>query len=111
MNTLEMVASDGLTIANRNMIKIKRVPDLLVFTTLSPIIVRREFGAASFGAVYGIASCLIQLATGLGPSFYGLLHDAFAGYRVPLLLAAAVDLVAAAVVVTAGRPQTAMERL
>ena len=37
MNTLEMVASDGLTIAKRNMIKIKRVPDLLVFTTLSPI--------------------------------------------------------------------------
>lgn len=37
MNTLEMVASDGLTIAKRNMIKIKRVPDLIVFTTLSPI--------------------------------------------------------------------------
>ena len=37
MNTLEIVASDGLTIAKRNMIKIKRVPDLLVFTTLSPI--------------------------------------------------------------------------
>jgi cyanate permease len=71
-------------------------------TTLSPIIVRREFGAASFGAVYGIASCLIQLATGLGPSFYGLLHDAFGGYRVPLLLAAAADLIAAAVVVTGG---------
>jgi MFS family permease len=75
-------------------------------TTLSPIIVRREFGAASFGAVYGIASCLIQLATGLGPSFYGLLHDAFGGYRVPLLLAAAVDLVAAAVVVTGGAQTT-----
>lgn len=37
MNTLEAVATDGLTIAKRNMIKIKRVPDLLVFTTLSPI--------------------------------------------------------------------------
>lgn len=37
MNTVEMVASDGLTIAKRNMIKIKRVPDLIVFTTLSPI--------------------------------------------------------------------------
>jgi MFS family permease len=71
-------------------------------TTLSPIIVRREFGAASFGAVYGIASCVIQLAIGLGPSFYGLLHDAFDGYRVPLLLAAGADLVAAAVVLTGG---------
>ena len=67
-------------------------------TTLSPIIVRREFGAASFGAIFGVASCVIQLATALGPSFYGLLHDAFGGYRAPLLLAAALDIVAARVV-------------
>ena len=71
-------------------------------TTLAPIIVRREFGAAAFGAVYGIASCVIQLATALGPSFYGLLHDAFGDYRVPLLLAATVD-IGAALVVLAGR--------
>lgn len=75
-------------------------------TTLAPIIVRREFGAASFGAVYGIASCVIQLATALGPSFYGLLHDAFGGYRVPLLLAATVD-VGAALVVLAGKAKAA----
>jgi MFS family permease len=75
-------------------------------TTLSPIIVRREFGAVSFGAVFGIASCVIQLATALGPSFYGLLHDAFDGYRVPLLLAAAVDVVAA-LIVLAGRAKAA----
>ncbi len=37
MNTMQMVASDGLTIAKRNVIKIKRVPDLIVFTILSPI--------------------------------------------------------------------------
>lgn len=67
-------------------------------TTLSPIIVRREFGAATFGAVFGVASCGIQLAAALGPSVYGLLHDAFGGYRLPLVLAAALDLVAAAVV-------------
>ncbi len=71
-------------------------------TTLAPIIVRREFGAAAFGAVYGIASCVIQLATALGPSFYGLLHDAFGDYRVPLLLAATVD-IGAALVVLVGR--------
>ncbi|MFZ2526680.1 MAG: ABC transporter permease [Rhodococcus sp. (in: high G+C Gram-positive bacteria)] len=34
---MQMVASDGLTIARRNVIKIKRVPDLIVFTILSPI--------------------------------------------------------------------------
>jgi predicted MFS family arabinose efflux permease len=77
-------------------------------TTLSPIIVRREFGAASFGAVFGITSCVIQLATGVGPSFYGLLHDGFGSYRVPLLLAAAMDLVAAgAVLVGRSRPLAA----
>jgi len=71
-------------------------------TTLAPIIVRREFGAASFGAVYGIASCVIQLATALGPSFYGLLHDAFGSYRAPLLLAATAD-VGAALIILAGK--------
>lgn len=34
---LKMVVSDSLTIAKRNVIKIKRVPDVLIFTTLSPI--------------------------------------------------------------------------
>src|SRR3712207_8755283 len=29
--------SDGMVVAKRNLIKIKRVPDLLVFSTLSPI--------------------------------------------------------------------------
>jgi cyanate permease len=67
-------------------------------TTLSPIIVRREFGAASFGAVFGVASSGIQLATALGPSFYGLLHDAFGSYRPALLMAAALDVLAAAVI-------------
>jgi len=75
-------------------------------TTLSPIIVRREFGAPSFGAVFGVASCAIQLATAAGPSFYGLLHDAYGGYKVPLLLAAAMD-VAASVVILAGRSRKA----
>ena len=36
MTTVEVV-SDAAVVAKRNLIKIKRVPDLLVFTTLSPI--------------------------------------------------------------------------
>jgi MFS family permease len=75
-------------------------------TTLSPIIVRREFGAPSFGAVFGVASCAIQLATALGPSFYGLLHDVYGGYKVPLLLAATLN-VAACAVILAGRSRKA----
>lgn len=34
---LSYVVSDSLTVAKRNVIKIKRVPDVLIFSTLSPI--------------------------------------------------------------------------
>ncbi|GGG00234.1 transport permease protein [Rhodococcoides trifolii] len=37
MNAVTMAVTDGATIAKRNLIKIKRVPDLIVFTLLSPI--------------------------------------------------------------------------
>src|SRR4051794_21404497 len=37
MSALVEAAADAHVIAKRNLIKIKRVPDLLVFTTLSPI--------------------------------------------------------------------------
>jgi LysR substrate binding domain len=69
---------------------------------LSPIIVRREFGAKAFGLVFGVASCGIQLATALGPILYSLLHDAFGSYNPALIGAAGLD-VAAAVVAIAGR--------
>jgi MFS family permease len=75
-------------------------------TTLSPIIVRREFGAQAFGLVFGVASCGIQLATALGPSFYGLLYDAFGSYKPALIGATGLD-VAAAVVVIAGHGKPA----
>jgi MFS family permease len=71
-------------------------------TTLSPIIVRREFGAKAFGSVFGVASCAIQLVAAAGPSCYGLLRDAFGSY-VPALIGAAAFDVAAAAIVLAGR--------
>lgn len=46
------LASDSLTIVRRNLIKIKRVPDLLVFTTLQPIMFVLLFGFV-FGALTG----------------------------------------------------------
>jgi MFS family permease len=75
-------------------------------TTLSPIIVRREFGAAAFGPIFGLASCVIQLAAAMGPSFYGLVHDWFGAYRESLLVAAVADTIAA-MVINAGRQQLA----
>jgi predicted MFS family arabinose efflux permease len=72
-------------------------------TTLSPIIVRREFGATAFGPVFGVASCAIQLITALGPGFYGLLHDSSGSYREPLLVAATMDVIAAIVILRGRR--------
>ncbi|RMI31277.1 ABC transporter permease [Nocardia stercoris] len=46
---LSIVVSDSLTIAKRNVIKIKRVPDVLIFSTLSPIMFVLLF-AYIFGA-------------------------------------------------------------
>ena len=71
-------------------------------TILSAIVVRREFGAASFGAVFGFASSIIQVATALGPSFYGVLREMSGSYQLPLLIAAGLDVVAA-IVVWSGR--------
>lgn len=65
---------------------------------LSAIIVRREFGAASFGVVFGFASSVIQFSTALGPGFYGILREASSSYELPLLIAAVLDLVAAGVI-------------
>jgi ABC-2 type transport system permease protein len=50
MTTLAQAVSDGATITRRNLIKVRRVPDLLVFATLSPImfvlLFRYVFGSA-----------------------------------------------------------------
>jgi MFS family permease len=73
-------------------------------TSLSPIIIRREFGAAAFGAITGVAWMVIGIAAALGPALFGWLYDYFGGYSQALWLAAAIDL-AAAVIVIAGRPK------
>lgn len=73
-------------------------------TTLPPVIVRREFGAVSFGAVFGIAAMLIQIMSAMGPAFFGVLHDISGSYQLPLGLAALLNIVAA-VVIMAGRKQ------
>jgi ABC transporter DrrB family efflux protein len=50
MSSLGTAVADGLTITRRNLIKVKRVPDLIVFATLSPImfvlLFRYVFGSA-----------------------------------------------------------------
>ena len=75
-------------------------------TTLSPLIVRREFGAASFGAIFGMTAMLIQLVSAMGPAFFGTLHDLTGGYTMPVGIAALMNFIAA-VCVIAGRRSAA----
>ncbi len=75
-------------------------------TTLSPIVVRREFGATSFGAIYSVAATVIALSSAFGPGLYGVLHDLFGGYGPVLGIAAAVELAAMATVLAGRRPAT-----
>jgi MFS family permease len=72
-------------------------------TTLSPIIVRREFGAASFGTVYGVAGTVIQLSSAFGPALYGIARDLLGSYPPVLAMAAGLELAALAVILAGGR--------
>ncbi len=74
-------------------------------TTLSPIVVRREFGAAAFAAIYGIAGTVIQFCSAFGPAIYGVLVDLFGGYGPVLAVAAGFEL-SAALILFAGRARS-----
>ncbi len=69
-------------------------------TTLSPIVVRREFGAEAFGAIYSVAATVIQLSSAFGPAFYGILRDWAGGYAPVLTIAAAFEAAAMTIVMT-----------
>ena len=64
-------------------------------TTLGPVVVRREFGAAAFGATYGAAATAIQLTSALGPALLGILRDAFGDYGPGLAVASVITLIGA----------------
>lgn len=64
-------------------------------TTLGPIVVRREFGAAAFGATYGSAATAIQLTSAFGPALLGWLRDGFGGYGPGLAVAAGITMAGA----------------
>jgi ABC transporter DrrB family efflux protein len=51
MTTLAWLAADGLAVAQRNLIKIKRVPEVLVFVLLSPIMFVLLFAFVFGGAI------------------------------------------------------------
>ena len=72
-------------------------------TTLGPVVVRREFGAAAFGATYGSAATAIQFTSAFGPALFGVLRDGFGGYGPGLAIAALGTLAAALSLAIGGR--------
>lgn len=72
-------------------------------TTLSPIVVRREFGADGFAAAFGISGTVIQFCSAFGPAAYGALVEYLGGYGPVLGIAAGFELAAACIILTIRR--------
>ena len=51
MSSILQTFADGAVVAKRNLIKIRRVPDLLVFTTISPVMFVLLFGYVFGGSI------------------------------------------------------------
>jgi MFS family permease len=104
------VGATGLAVLSFAQNPVLIVPASLIYgltvgnvTTLPSIIVRREFGARSFGAIYGLAAMVIGFCTAIGPSFYGTMFELFGGYSVPMTLAALLNACAAATIMLGRR--------
>jgi predicted MFS family arabinose efflux permease len=71
--------------------------------TLPPLIIHREFSAASFVVVLGLSSAISGTVGALGPGLVGLVRDWSGGYDTVLALCIALELIAAAIVLRRGR--------
>ena len=67
--------------------------------TLPPLIINREFSAASFVVVMGLANAISGTVGSLGPALLGLVRGWSGDYHMALVLCVALELVAAALVV------------
>jgi MFS family permease len=71
--------------------------------TLPPLIIHREFSAASFVVVMGLSNAISGVVGALGPGLVGMVRDWTGGYDAALALCIALELVAAAIIVQRGR--------
>ena len=67
--------------------------------TLPPLIINREFSAASFTVVMGLANAISGTVGSLGPALLGLVRGWSGDYHMALVLCIALELVAAALVI------------
>jgi predicted MFS family arabinose efflux permease len=71
--------------------------------TLPPLIIHREFSAASFVVVLGLSSAISGTVGALGPGLVGLFRDWSGDYDTVLALCIALELIAAVIVLRRGR--------
>ncbi|TDR94525.1 MFS transporter [Enterovirga rhinocerotis] len=76
--------------------------------TLPALIVHREFDAAAFGTVISLSTAIGQVVYAFGPGALGWLRDASGGYGLALVICAAIDLGAAALVLAGRRRRAAV---
>jgi MFS family permease len=63
--------------------------------TLPPLLAREEFGARSFGTVFGIVAAAVQAGVAVGPGLVGLLRDALGSYPPALWCLVGLECIAA----------------
>ena len=66
--------------------------------TLPALIIQREFEAASFAMLVGLAWAINQFIYAFGPGLVGVLRDVTGSYAAPLVLLAALDIAAAGLI-------------
>ena len=71
--------------------------------TLPTLIVQREFSAAAFGVLVSLVTAICQFTYAFGPGIVGLLRDIFGSYAVPFYACAALQMIAAAIVLVRGK--------
>jgi len=71
--------------------------------TLPSLIMQREFPAASFGVVLGLATAMGTFTGALGPGLVGLIRDATGDYGAALMLCMALKIAGGAFVLVGKR--------
>lgn len=66
--------------------------------TLPALVIQREFEPASFGMLVGLTWAISQFTYAFGPGVMGVIRDLTGAYTAPLLLCAALDIGAAALI-------------
>ena len=71
--------------------------------TLPALIVQREFAPQSFGVLVSLLTAVTQVTYAFGPGVVGLLRDATGSYTVPFAMCIAIQITAAAMVLSKRR--------